>query len=311
MIISTMNSKEKAAQAPKTFEFLYVRTKSFLERNMKIFKKTKKDKLVFEKSFRSNEFGEWDVEIEVFMDRQNKGFRFEYTGYQKYFVSRAKNEGNNGIGFYIIGTVRENCIFDVPPHAINRFKERFYEEDDVPEIKQVRHDIYDQLCICRLEYKNYVPENAEEEEVVMRYLGNEPDNYAFIAHTLEGQFLGNCYIKDINDKTSERYMCLTTYMDNEGLKNEQLAHTVAINEVPDAEERTKTGTDAKKIIRRLKRQGNGREELIDEKKSSIETSIIENEKKKVVDLIMEVKKNKILRGFGNLAESGLKKIGLK
>ena len=290
-----MNQKEKAAQALKTSDFISTRVGSFIERNIRVYRKTKKDSILFKKTFHSKDFGEWEVEIDCIIDHRSYGVHYNFVAFQKYFVSRAKELDNNGIGFYMICSGTDNILFDLPPHVINRFRERFYRdtEDDVT-VERIRHDIYNEVAFSNTELTSYVPKSIEDEQKILRYLGRDAEgNKAIIVHTLSGEFLGNIYISDNSNEDSDRYVCLTTYVDNEDLKNEQIAHTVAVSS-------SQANTDAKKVIRQATRKGHGRDELIDKKKESIISSTFLKDKNDLMEFIHSQEKiNSLTKSIAN------------
>ena len=315
MIVSTMNSKEKAAKAPVIFALLEERVIGFLDRNEKKIYKNKKTEVVLKRTFRLGTEGEWDVEVVCHEPSKSKRY-FDYSWYawQKYFVAHGKNELNRGTGLYLLGTVKKNVLFNLPPHLITRFKDRFYDEPEEVTLEQIKKDVVDQIGMCRAEFvkPGSKPLSEEEQKNWEKYRGNEGSNTVFYAHTLEGQFFGNAYVEFKGDEAHPNYICLTTYMDNDKLKYEQLAYSAEINRQKNNTEISTDAVkdDAKKVIKKIAKKGNVRDGLIEQKKQKIMESAERDFNNSLTDVMMKIRMRNLLHNIGQKAEEKLKKIGL-
>ena len=308
-----MTSKEKAEKAQSLFSILEERVHGFLDRNEKYIYRSNRDSLRLKRTFRVGPEGEWDIEVVCHnIEKKKKNFQYSWYAWQKYFVAHGKSEINRGTGFYLLGTIKRNVIFEIPPHLISRFKDRFYDDPENATIDQIKRDIVEQIGLCRAEYVHYSETMTDEERVTWdKYIGSNGSTSVLYMHTMDGQFFGNSYYVRLGNDMKYGYNCLTTYMDNDELRYEQLAYSAEINRKGNSEVSVdEIMDDAKKNIKKVAKTGDVREGLIEQKKKTMLESINESMTDGLMSAIMKIRSHNILQNIGHSAEKKLKKIGL-
>lgn len=260
MILEKMTGAEKLDQGLKVKQELSKRTRNWVGREEKRIKKIKTLPYDCMLEFNVKGYGQWIALIRINYIEPKKFYFVQWnaTYIQKYFIHHAKEEINNGVGFYAVDSGKSVSVRDFSPHCVNRFRQRYYETEEIGKQKpflDVVRDIIDETWMTE-------EERDDEREI-------EPGLYEMKSHSENGQFFGSC-----NAKYTFRWY--STFVSNRELHDDQLAYTYIINK--GLQDQRDNGfyeeEDAKRLsyrmVKNIHRNGNGREELLERKKQIFE-----------------------------------------
>ena len=260
MILEKMTAEEKREQALRVREELNKRTYNWVEREEKKIKKLKSFPYDCVLEFNVKGHGQWLALVRITRVFSKKMYfvQWKATYIQKYFIKHAKEEINNGVGFYAVDSAKMKMVRDFSPHSVNRFRQRFYETEQIGQQKPFIDVVRDILDETRM-----TEEERDDDSMV------EVGLCEMKSHTEHGQFFGSCN----KDYTFRWY---STFVSNRELHDDQLAYTYIINKglQPKKDNDSYEEDDVKRLsyrmVKSVHRNGNGREELLERKRQLFE-----------------------------------------
>lgn len=126
-----MTDEQKYQLGCEFAETIDKRGLSLLQRNIKQIKRlTNNEQRVYLQEITLGDYGKWILALYTYAI--DKELFFQAFGFKKYIMQHSMNPMNNGIGFWCVGVKNgtQASVFDITPHFVNRFKQRYSVDDE-------------------------------------------------------------------------------------------------------------------------------------------------------------------------------------